>query len=124
MGIETTSPFLDSIYEKLIKRSYFSFGQKLPKSPVDEPIPKKKDTKKSKFAEQMRLALREVPSPEPVEEVDIYKSPTPTPTPPPSPPPKEPSPVKSPSPKPKKEVKPLRPIEKFVSRPKAPTPPP
>ena len=100
----------------------FFFCLQKPKSPEEEPSLKRKDSKQSKFAEQMRLALRDVPTPEPIEEIDIYKSPTPTP--PPSPPPDESSPVKTPSPKPKKDVKPLRPIEKLVSRPKIPTPPP
>jgi len=90
--------------------------KKLPKSPES---PKEKKTKrKSKFADELQLALRDIPSPEPIE---LMKSPTPTP--PPSPPPaEEPSPPRIPSPK--KEVKPLRPIEKLVTRPKPPTPQP
>ena len=75
----------------------------------------------SKFADQLQLALRDVPSPEPIDETELFKSPTPTP--PPSPPPVvEPSPTRIPSPK--KEVKPLRPIEKLISRPKPSTPDP
>jgi len=95
---------------------YLLFFQKLPKSPES---PKEKKTKrKSKFADELQLALRDIPSPEPIE---LMKSPTPTP--PPSPPPAEElSPPRIPSPK--KEGKPLRPIEKLVTRPKPPTPQP
>jgi len=90
------------------------------KTPVSPESPKKGKVK-SKFADQLQLALRDIPSPEPVDDTELFKSPTPTP--PSSPPPeKEPSPIGIPSPK--KEVKPLRPIEKLVSRPKPPTPQP
>ncbi|KAL9974561.1 hypothetical protein ACROYT_G011611 [Oculina patagonica] len=86
--------------------------KKVPKSPES---PKgKKARGKSKFADELQLALRDSPEP-----IDLK---TPTPTPPPSPPP-EPTPERTPSPK--KEVKPLRPVEKLVSRPpKPPTPEP
>ncbi|PFX23697.1 Ribosome biogenesis protein YTM1 [Stylophora pistillata] len=90
--------------------------KKLPKSPES---PKgKKERKKLNFARQLQLALRDSPSPEPA--TDLFKSPTPTP--PPSSPPVEPTPPRIPSPK--KEIKPVRSIEKLISRPKPRTPDP
>ncbi|KAK3744458.1 hypothetical protein QZH41_012879 [Actinostola sp. cb2023] len=89
--------------------------------------PKKKSAKKiNRFSEQMKLALRDTPTPEHEPLVDLLKSPSPTP--PPSPTPKEPTPPGTTTPKPrpksKREAKPMKPIEKLVSRPKPPTPPP
>lgn len=91
--------------------------QKLPKSPDRESPKEKKVKRQSKFADQLQLALRDIPSPD---EDKLLKSPTSTP--PPSPPPVETSPPRIPSPK--KEVKPVRPVEKLVTRPKLPTPEP
>ncbi|XP_048577146.1 uncharacterized protein LOC5521505 isoform X2 [Nematostella vectensis] len=96
--------------------------KKMSKTPDEEPVVPKKKPQKSNFADQLKLAMWDIPSPEPLPEVDIMRSPTPTP--PPSPPPKEPTPPPSSNSSPVKEIKPKKPIEKFISRPKPPTPPP
>jgi len=85
--------------------------------------PKEKAAKKKfKFADQLKLALRDFPSPDETEPNDLLKSPSPTP--PPTPPSeRETSPPKVISP-PKEIKKPVRPIEKLVTRPKDPSPEP
>ncbi|XP_068724283.1 WD repeat-containing protein 97-like isoform X2 [Montipora capricornis] len=87
-------------------------------SPDRESPREKTVKKKSKFADQLELALRDFPTPK---DAELLKSPTPTP--PPSPPPvRETSPAKTVTPP--KKVKPIRPIEKLVTRPKDPSPEP